>query len=148
MSRSAAIFEFSTTNPNISLNVEVECRHVVLLSWSLSNCFVVLRTFLFLLLNAKLKTIKSDFTYKVDLFISSIAYDNQQSFEDNKLAIDVCEKRGLVYDQTRHSSSTRRGSFTCISTFEGSQCSIITSAKIKIQSVLEQVQKHNLHVNT
>ena len=76
----------------------------------------------FLFLNAQLKTMKSDFTYKV--WKSDFTYDELQSFKDDELkATDFCEKRGLVYDRTRqglphpHSNGP---SFTCISTFEGS----------------------------
>ena len=69
----------------------------------------------FLFLNSQLKTMKSDFTYKV--WRSDFTYDDLQSFIDDKLkATNFCEKRGLSYDQTRQPSDY----FTCISTLEGS----------------------------
>ena len=70
----------------------------------------------------QLKTIKSDFTYKV--WKADFTYDELQSFKDNELeAADFCEKRGLVYDQTRQRLPQPHSNgpfFTCISTFEGS----------------------------
>ena len=65
----------------------------------------------------KLKTFKSDFTYKIDF-----TYHDRQSFVDNELKTrDVCEKRGLIYDRTKLPLLPYGpGNFTCISTFEGS----------------------------
>ena len=65
----------------------------------------------------KLKTFKSDFTYKIDF-----TYHDRKSFEDAELkATDVCEERGLVYDRTKITLFPYGpGNYTCISTFEGS----------------------------
>ena len=70
-----------------------------------------------ILMNAQLKTIKSDNTYKIDF-----TYHDRQSFVDNELkATDVCEKRGLIYDRTKLPLLPYGpGNFTCVSTFEGS----------------------------
>ena len=67
-------------------------------------------------MNAQLKTMKSDFTYKVDF-----NYDDRQSFvNDELIPTEVCEKRGLVYYRTEHPQQPGLDDFTCISTFEGS----------------------------
>ena len=64
-----------------------------------------------LLLNAKLKTINSDFTYKIDF-----SYYDRQSFYYNELKpTDVCEKRGFVYDDVNDDFYR-----SCTSTLEGS----------------------------
>ena len=91
-------------------------------------------------MNAQLKTIKSDFTYKIDF-----TYHDRKSFEDDELKVtDVCEKRGLIYDRTKLPLLRYGpGNFTCVSTFEGSKCSMKTSIRhIQIiRSVLDHVKK-------